>query len=161
LKNLDKILGIDPGTHITGYGVIQNKNPQPILLACDRITVSAKQPLVHRLEVVFHQISKIIDQFRPGCVVVEEAFYGKNVKTILALSQLRGVILLSASLAKVKIFEYAPRSIKFSVTGNGAASKEQVQYMVGQILRQPTEQLSFDVSDALAIALCHAHRAAA
>ncbi len=152
-----RLLGVDPGSHVTGYGVI---DCEPRVCAVDYgcIRPSAKASFPKRLAEIYDQLAELIVRHQIDAVCVEEAFYAKNVKTTLILGHARGVILLAAENARRAISEYSPREIKKSVTGNGAASKEQVQFMVQQILslKKPVEPL--DSADALAVALCHAQR---
>ena len=152
-----RLLGVDPGSHVTGYGIIESE-PRLCIVEYGCIRLGAKTPFPKRLAEIYDRLSGIIltNQIRTVCV--EEAFFAENAKTALVLGHARGVILLAAQNAKAEIHEYSPREIKKSVTGNGAASKEQVQWMIQKILgaNKPIEPL--DASDALAVALCHANR---
>lgn len=153
-----RILGIDPGTLATGYGLIEQKGNSHFLIDCGCIRTSTKFSLSKRLLKIYSELLKLIQASQASSVCVEEAFYAKNVRTTLILGHARGVILLAAETAGLDIFEYSPREIKKSVTGNGAASKEQVQFMVQRLLNIREIVEPTDASDALAVALCHAGR---
>jgi crossover junction endodeoxyribonuclease RuvC len=151
-------LGIDPGSLVTGYGIIDARNNTCEIVEYGCIRTNSKSPLPQRLSRIYHGLCLLIKNKEISEVGVEEAFYAKNVRTTLMLGHARGVILLAAENEKARISEYSPREIKKSVTGNGAASKEQVQYMVERILKAKEPILPSDASDALAVALCHINR---
>lgn len=149
------ILGIDPGSHNCGYGILEVHKRLIVAAGCDLIEVNARLPLAERLTKIYSEIVQIIKQYRPDVAVVESIFYGKNIQSAFILGQARGVILLALAQADVKIAEYSPREIKKSVVGNGSANKEQVQYMVQKILKLNQQPRKHDASDALAAALCY------
>ena len=152
-----KILGIDPGTRIIGYGLINKRGSA--ITACDYgvIRLSGKLALTERLKKIHHELGRLLKRLKPETIIVEDIFYAKDVRAMLKLGEARGVILLAASQLNVPIYEYTPAEIKKSVTGNGRADKSQVQKMVTLILGLRTDPKPYDASDALAIALCHAH----
>jgi crossover junction endodeoxyribonuclease RuvC len=152
------ILGIDPGTRITGYGVIKYNNNNFIKIASGSINLPAKEPIPQRLEIIYSEISKIIKRYKPNEFAIETAFYGKNVQSAMKIGYARGVSILCALHNNIPASEYSPREIKKSVVGKGAASKEQVSFMIKTLLNIKSEKIKVDESDALAIALCHAFR---
>jgi crossover junction endodeoxyribonuclease RuvC len=152
------ILGIDPGTRITGYGVIKHTNNNFIRIASGSIKLPSNQPIPQRLEIIYNELSKLIKKFKPDEFAIETAFYGKNVQSAMKIGYARGVSILCALHNKVPASEYSPREVKKSVVGKGAASKEQVSFMIKTLLNIKAEKIKVDESDALAIALCHAFR---
>ena len=152
------ILGIDPGTRITGYGVIKHTNNNFVRIASGSIALPSNQPIPQRLEIIYSELSKLIKKYKPDEFAIETAFYGKNVQSVLKIGYARGVSLLAAIHNKVPASEYSPREVKKAVVGKGAASKQQVNYMVMTILNSKKIKFKPDESDALAIALCHAFR---
>jgi crossover junction endodeoxyribonuclease RuvC len=157
---MTRILGIDPGSHITGYGLIEAEGREPRCLDCNTIRPRRGLDLPDRLHVIHRSLSAIIAEHCPDVVAVETAFYHKSARSTLVLGQVHGVVLLAAREADVPVDQYAPREIKVAVTGSGAALKEQVAYMVRGLLGL-TEIPPLDASDALAVALCHWHRSQA
>ena len=154
-----KILGIDPGLNITGYGILEVESTSAVKLAtCGVIRTNAKMALASRLNKIFENIKTIGDEYQPDVVAVESVFYAENVKTAIVMGHARGAIMVSASQCGAEIHEYSPREIKMSVVGNGAASKEQVNFMVRQMLKVRSPIEPDDASDAIAVALCHWHR---
>lgn len=149
------ILGIDPGSRTTGFGLINavGARTEYITSGCIR-TGSGDMP--ERLKVIFESINTLIEQYCPQEFAIEQVFMGRNADSALKLGQARGVAILAASLQNLPVYEYAPRTIKQSVVGTGAADKEQVQHMVQRLLKLPGLPQA-DAADALAIALCHAH----
>ena len=151
-----RVLGIDPGTAVLGYGVIESgSGRQPRLIECGTLTTRARDPLPARLRILHDGITALITRHTPDCVAVESAFYGRNVRTAVVLSHARGVILLAAEVAGVAIAEYSPAMIKKTVVGRGAALKPQVGYMVAQLLRLRTPPSPEDAADGVAVALTH------
>ena len=148
------IFGIDPGTAITGYGVIRIVNNTVSWVDSGVIVTPAKANLADRLEVIYDGLTEKIQRHAPARVCIEQAFYAKNVHTTLILGHARGVAMLAAKKAGADIAEYSPREIKKSVVGNGNADKEQVAYMVKMLLSPPREHSHPDAYDALAAALC-------
>jgi crossover junction endodeoxyribonuclease RuvC len=154
-----KILGIDPGTAVTGYGVIAVKDNSVKWVDCGVITTNADAPLPERLAAIFSGIDRCLTLHRPERVAIEQAFYAKNVHTTLLLGHARGVSMLAAQQKGAAISEYSPREIKKSITGNGNAEKSQVEYMVKMILSPPAGHERSDAYDALAVALCDFYNA--
>ena len=151
-----KVLGIDPGTAVLGYGVVESGlGAHPRLLECGTLTTTARDPLPVRLRVIHDGTTALLARHMPDAVAVESAFYGKNVRTTVVLSHARGVILLAAEQAGVTIAEYTPAQVKKTVVGRGAALKPQVGYMVMQLLRLRTPPQPADAADGVAVALAH------
>jgi len=151
------ILGIDPGTAATGYGVIRVKGNAVSWVDAGVIATDTSEPLCLRLLRIYDGIREKLAQHSPERVSIEEAFYGKNVHTTLVLGHARGVAMLAAAQHGCEVAEYSPREIKKSVTGNGNAAKEQVEYMVKMLLSPPEEKMRQDAYDALAVAMCDFH----
>lgn len=152
-----RILGLDPGLAVTGFGLVEIDQRGTRLLDAGTFSTSTGR-MAERLREIFCRTSELLERESPDEVALEEGFYGKNVKVALSLGQARGAILLACSLKNIPIFEYAPREVKQSVVGRGAASKEQVNYMVKALLNINELPAALDVSDALAVAYCHFQR---
>jgi crossover junction endodeoxyribonuclease RuvC len=148
------LFGIDPGTAATGYGVIEVKNNAVRWVDCGVIVTDAQALLPVRLLKIYDGLERLLARHAPQRVAIEEAFYAKNVHTTLLLGHARGVAMLAAQRSGAVIDEYAPREIKKAVTGNGNATKEQVEYMVKMLLSPPAGCERSDAYDALAVALC-------
>lgn len=151
------VLGIDPGTAITGFGVISYQGNHFKKIAYGVVRTEAGLPIAVRLKQIYQQVTEIITTYSPEVVVVEELFFNRNVTTAITVGQARGVILLAASMAQVEIAEYTPLQVKQAVVGYGRAEKRQVQEMVRMLLCLPELPKPDDAADALAIAICHAH----
>jgi crossover junction endodeoxyribonuclease RuvC len=152
------VIGIDPGTATTGYGIVEENDRNEIrAVVYGVITTGAKIPAEQRLLEINNKVNEIILLHRPECGAVEKLFFQKNVTTAIAVGQARGVILLSLAQAGLAVHEYTPNEVKLSVTGYGAADKKQVQEMVKTILRLKEIPKPDDAADALAIAICHLH----
>ncbi|HZD03644.1 MAG TPA: crossover junction endodeoxyribonuclease RuvC [Longimicrobiales bacterium] len=150
------ILGIDPGTACTGYGVVARASGGAVsLMECGVIRTSAADPLAHRVRDIYEGIVDLIDRHRPVAVSVEDVYHGRNAHTALTLGHTRGVILLAAALRDVPIAEYTAVEIKKAVVGTGKATKGQVGFMVQQQLRLKTAPTPSDAADGVAAALCH------
>jgi crossover junction endodeoxyribonuclease RuvC len=149
------ILGIDPGTNITGYGVIRAVGTVPELVTLGSIDLSKFGDHYLKLKHIFDRTMELIDEYHPDELAVEAPFYGKNVQSMLKLGRAQGAAIAAALYRSVPIFEYAPRKIKMSITGQGAASKEQVASMLMNILKFKEEDIILDATDGLAAALCH------
>jgi crossover junction endodeoxyribonuclease RuvC len=150
------VLGIDPGTAVTGYGVVSHRDDGTIsLLECGVIRTSSGEPLPSRIRDIFLGIKEIIERFEPSSVAVEDVFQGKNVRSALTLGHARGAILLAAALEELAISEYSPREIKKAVVGTGGATKDQVGFMVQKHLRLKEPPAPADAADGVAAALCH------
>jgi len=154
-----RVLGVDPGLGITGFSIMDTKRNQTHLSAYGTIKPKPKDSLPKRLNYLFEEMNKILDQFSPDVMAREDAFYSKNVKSAMTLGQARGSLILAAAQADIPVQEFAPRKVKMSVCGNGAASKEQVSYMVTQILKLKEPPKPLDVSDAMAVGLCYINQA--
>ena len=154
-----RVLGVDPGLGITGFSIMDTKRNQTHLSAYGTIKPKPKESLPKRLNYLFEEMNKILDQFSPDVMAIEDAFYSKNVKSAMTLGQARGSLILAAAQADIPVHEFAPRKVKMSVCGNGAASKEQVSYMVTQILKLKEPPKPLDVSDAMAVGLCYINQA--
>jgi crossover junction endodeoxyribonuclease RuvC len=154
-ENARRVLGIDPGTLATGYGIVSLQGGTLRTVAYGTIRNGGEIPMPERLLAIHEELHHLIRTHRPAEVAVETAFYGKNAQSALKLGHARGIALLSAVQAGLSATEYAPRAVKQAVTGHGNASKEQVRYMVGALLGLPATTLPFDASDALAVALTH------
>ncbi len=148
------IIGIDPGSHVCGYGILQLENNRIVAAGCDVIKINSTLDLAERLAIIYSEIDQIIGEYKPDIAAVETIFYGKNIKSAFTLGHARGAILLALAQRKIKIVEYSPREVKKSVVGNGNASKEQVEYMVKKILKIDIKPETQDATDALANALC-------
>lgn len=151
------ILGIDPGTNTTGYGVIQTDGSQITALDFGAIRPSKKSAFSDKLLAIFDSVESLINRFQPDILSIELQFVSKNAQSAMKLGMARGAALLAAARNGVEVFEYAPRKAKQAVVGNGAAGKEQVQKMVQLILHLPVKPEPEDAADALALAICHAH----
>jgi crossover junction endodeoxyribonuclease RuvC len=149
------ILGIDPGTNITGYGLIKVSGQDPELVAIGSIDLSKYDDHYIKLKQIFDRTIGIIDEYHPDELAIEAPFYGKNVQSMLKLGRAQGAAIAAALSRSLPIFEYAPRKIKMSITGRGAASKEQVASMLMRILSFSKIETKLDATDGLAAALCH------
>jgi len=158
-----RVLGIDCGTEITGFGVVElddnARQPQLAFLAMGAIRLPKNMTLPERLEMVFKSLTAELERWKPDVVAIEEVFYSVNAKSALKLGQVRGVALLSAAMQGLPVAEYAPLKIKSSVVGYGLAKKEQVQFMVARLLNLAEIPEPADAADALAVAICHLHTA--
>jgi crossover junction endodeoxyribonuclease RuvC len=152
------ILGVDPGTNYTGYGIVKAHKNSFTKIVNGLIKLPTGYTLTEKLEIIYSGLDKLIKTHKPDEFAIETAFYGKNVQSAMKIGYARGVSLLAAIHNKVPTSEYSPREIKKSVVGNGAASKQQVSFMIKSLLNIKNEKMRFDESDALAIALCHAFR---
>ncbi|MDH7486531.1 MAG: crossover junction endodeoxyribonuclease RuvC [Anaerolineae bacterium] len=153
------VLGVDPGTAITGYGLVREDDGELTLAACGVITTSADLPLAERLAIIYRRLSELIAEHRPQAVAVEQLFFSRNVRTALAVGQARGVALLAAAHAGLPVAEYTPLQVKQAVVGYGQADKAQVQEMVRVVLRLDAVPQPDDAADAVAVAVCHLHSA--
>ncbi len=152
------ILGVDPGTLITGYGVIEQKNGKFRLIECNVVKNRSDRSMPLRLKAIYATLVDVINRHHPDEFAIETAFYGKNAQSALKIGHARGVSILAAVNHEIPTTEYSPREVKKAVVGNGAASKEQVQYMVKSILQLRETPKYYDATDALAVALCHYQR---
>jgi len=152
-----RVIGVDPGSRVTGYGVIEFDERQMAALDYGCIKASQKSPLSKRYAVIYDALRGLIARFMPQHMAVESLFYCRNLSSAFKLSQVRGVILLAGSKANLDIYEYSPRKVKQAVVGRGSAAKQQIQSMVTQLLSLEEPPPSEDASDALAVAICHVH----
>lgn len=150
-----KILGIDPGTATTGFGLIEKEGQKLVKLDYGVISTLKTMPMPERLEMLYKDLTELVKSHKPESVAVEKLFFTNNITTAMSVSQARGVVLLVAQQQKVKIAEYTPLQVKMSVTGYGQAQKKQVQEMVKRILKLSVIPKPDDAADALAIAICH------
>lgn len=157
LKSKDKyrILGIDPGTNILGYAVIEIENKKISLVEMGVVTMNKFDSHQMKLKHIFERLQAIIDRHHPNEMAIEAPFFGKNVQSMLKLGRAQGVAIAAAMTKGLEMSEYSPKSIKKSVTGNGNASKEQVAAMLANILKQKLDGEYLDATDALGAAVCH------
>ncbi len=151
------VLGIDPGTATTGYGVVSSEGDDLSLVACGAITTPSGQPLPERLLAIYRQLLALFTSYQPQAVAVEEVFFGRNVRTAISVGHARGVVLLAAAQAGFPIFTYTPTAVKQAIVGYGGADKRQVQEMIRMLLALPDVPQPDDVADAVAVAICHIH----
>lgn len=152
-----RIFGVDPGSHRTGYGCIETRDSRHHVIACGALTAPQRATLPEKLLTIHRGLTQLLAQHRPEAVAIEDLFYAKNARSALVLGHVRGVLMLAASEAGVPISEYSPTEVKLAVVGYGRAEKRQVQQMVTLLLGMSTAPSPLDVSDALAVAVCHSH----
>lgn len=153
------VLGIDPGTAVTGYGVVEKMRDGALRLKeCGVIRTSPRTPLALRLREIFEGVTELLERHRPSAVAVEGVFFGKNARTAMVLGHARGAILLAASLQELDVAEYPPAEIKGAVVGTGRATKDQVGFMTQKLLRLREPPRPADAADGVAVALCHYYR---
>jgi crossover junction endodeoxyribonuclease RuvC len=152
------VLGIDPGSIVTGFGLVEQDEGHMRLVAWSSVRTSSKAALPERLSRIYAETARMIEVHRPDEIAVENVFQAKNVRSALKLGHARGVTLLAAAQAALPIFEYAPREVKQSVVGTGSATKLQVASMVERLLGLSGQKLLEDESDAVAVAICHFHK---
>ncbi|MCH8013656.1 MAG: crossover junction endodeoxyribonuclease RuvC [Candidatus Dadabacteria bacterium] len=151
-----RVIGIDPGSRVCGYGVLEAQNGEVTYLISGCIAPNPALPFNQRLKVIYDGLLKVIDQHTPDVMSIEDIFFAKNAKSAIKLGQAKGVALLAGSNAGISIYEYAPTKVKLALTGRGRANKAEVQNMLSKLLGVTTWE-SQDASDAVAIALCHIH----
>lgn len=151
------IMGIDPGTNVMGYGILGIKGKTPSMIAMGVIKLSKMESHYLRLKRIYERVLGLVEEYLPDEMAIEAPFFGKNVQSMLKLGRAQGVAMAAALVRDIPIIEYEPRKIKMAITGNGAASKEQVQEMLRRILNIPAGRIlpELDATDALAAALCH------
>ena len=154
-----RILGIDPGFAITGYSIIDYIGNKFKLITSGAILTEAGVSFPLRLEKIYYELNEIINKYKPDAMSIEELFFNNNAKTAINVAQARGVILMTARINKVDIYEYTPLQIKQAVVGYGRADKMQVQRMVKMILNEEKLPKLDDITDSMAIGICHAHSA--
>ena len=151
------ILGLDPGTATTGYGLIQLNRSKIRGLCYGIIETEAHLPMSKRLNIIYNDLGEIIQKFKPDEVAIEKLFFGRNTTTAITVGQARGVLLLQAERYQLNIGEYTPIQVKQALVGYGRAEKKQIQYMVTHLLSLVETPKPDDAADALAVAICHAH----
>ena len=154
-----RILGIDPGYGITGFGLIESQRGSCSLLRCGAITTPAGADFSYRLEMIYEDMRQLLEVAKPEAVAIEELFFGQNVTTGIGVAHSRGVILLAIRQAGLPVFQYKPSQVKQAVVGYGNATKHQVMDMTKRLLRLEKMPKPDDAADAIAIALCHARSA--
>jgi len=154
-----RVLGIDPGIAITGYGLIEDRGGDLEALAYGDIRTPAGDPLPVRLRELYEALRSLIQRYRPDVAAIERVFFGRNVTTAFAVGQARGVALLALAQAEIPVYEYTPADVKQALVGYGHAPKAQIQAMVRMLLRLPQIPRPDDVADALAVAICHLNHA--
>lgn len=152
-----RILGVDPGSRRTGYGCIETEGNRHRVIDCGALAPPASMPLSEKLLIVHRGLAALLAQHGPQAVAIEDLFYARNARSALVLGHVRGVLMLAAAQAHVPIREYAATEVKQAIVGYGRAEKQQVQQMVTLLLGMDKPPSPFDVSDALAVAVCHAH----
>jgi len=151
-------LGVDPGSSVTGYGLIRSQGQKDTLVESGIIEPSPRALLPDKLKDIFDELLSIIQKKEPNHFAIEQAFYSKNARAALVMGQARGVAILAAAKSRLSIAEYSPKEVKSAVAGTGSASKSQVQFMVQKLLKLKEPPVPLDAADALAVALCHAQR---
>jgi crossover junction endodeoxyribonuclease RuvC len=152
-------LGIDPGTAIVGYAVVEERDSKLHMVVCDVITTSPSMTMPERLQHIYHRLNEIITTYLPNEAAMEELFFAKNVRTALTVGQARGVAMLALANGGLAVAEYTPKQVKQAVTGYGGANKEQVGEMVRILLHLKSIPRPDDAADAAAVAICHLHTA--
>ena len=157
-KNSQRILGIDPGTNTLGFSVIEIQGKSIKLIEMSVLKLGKIDDMSKRMKVLFDTISNIIDKYQPEILSIEAPFFGKNVQSMLKLGRAQGLCIAAALSKDIPFYEYSPRKIKQSITGNGASSKEQVALMLQRIIEFETMPKDLDATDALAAAVCHSYQ---
>ncbi|MBU4561438.1 crossover junction endodeoxyribonuclease RuvC [bacterium] len=149
------ILGIDPGTAATGYGIIETKKGKHKALGYGCIKTTPKTPFPQRLKIIYQELGKIIREYSPDVVAMEQLFFARNAMTAISVGQAQGMLFLAAADADLEVVRYPPLQIKMTITGKGRAEKSKVQKKIKRLLRLKKIPRPVDASDALAVALCH------
>jgi crossover junction endodeoxyribonuclease RuvC len=152
------VMGVDPGSRNTGYGIVRNDPAGYSVLGCGVVRMKSSTPLPERIGMIWSGLDEVISSTRPDCIAIETAFVGRNVRSALILGQVRGAVLALAVRSGIPVREYAPREVKIAVTGSGSAGKEQVAAMLARMLQLGDASMPSDVTDALGIALCDLSR---
>lgn len=153
-----RVLGLDPGSLHTGWGIVEKSGSSLRPLGCGRFSCSRGDPLPHRLAFLGGELEQVLERWQPSVAVLESLFHGRNVRSLIVLAQARGALLSTLARRDLEIREFSPAEVKSAVTGNGRAPKEQVSRMVGLLLAIDAGGLAADASDALAVAICGAQR---
>ena len=151
-----KVLGIDPGTASTGFGIVESRAQRLTTVCGGVISTTAGVPLEQRLAAIAGRLGELLDEHAPDALAIEEVYFGRNVRSAFAVGQARGAVLAAAGGREVPCFSYTPQAVKLAVCGHGGAGKDQVQRMVGALLSLPEPPKSDHAADALALAICHA-----
>ncbi len=151
-----RVLGIDPGTHRLGAGILDAEGNRYKLVDAEVVRAKSTLPIEERLYFMFENLRRLIKEFQPDVLVLESLFFAKDIQAVVRIGEARACAMLAAREMKLPVFEYAPTAVKQSVTGNGRATKEQVQFMVTKLLNLKEAPYA-DSADALAIAICHLH----
>ncbi len=151
------VLGIDPGTATTGFGLVRSHDDRTVLVEFGTVTTPADLPLPQRLQILYAGLDRLLRQHRPDQAVVEKLFFSRNTTTAIAVGQARGVVLLSLANAGIPVAEYTPNEVKQAIVGYGGGRKDQIQQMVRVLLHMDTVPTPDDAADALALAICHVH----
>ena len=151
-----RVLGVDPGTHRMGFGILETSGRDYKIVICGTIRAAAKDPIAKRLLHMFESLQKNIQSYQPDVLALETLFFAKDIRAVERIGEARACAMLAASKQGIEVIEYAPTEVKKSVTGNGRAAKEQIQFMVKRLLNLK-ESPAPDAADALAIAMCHLH----
>lgn len=154
---MNRVLGIDPGSRVTGYGIVEEKDKKLVSIASGVIQIRTDGEFSDRLKKIYQGITDIIEKYQPDSVAVENIFFAKNARSLIKLGEARGAAITAAANRNLAVFEYTPTEIKRAVVGYGRSEKEQIQKMVFLLLGLKTETQPFDASDALAVAICHIH----
>lgn len=154
-----RVVGVDPGTAITGWGVVESEGQDLIGVAYGVITTPAGMLLPQRLQIIYRDLTRVVEQWQPETAAIEELFFSRNAKTALAVGHGRGAAMLALVNANVPISEYKPLEVKQAITGYGGADKHQIQQMVKLLLSLDDIPRPDDAADALAVAICHLHSA--
>lgn len=151
------VLGVDPGTAITGFGLVEDQPSKIRAIKYGAIRTESHLPMSQRLKNIYDEVTRLIDEFQPEVVAIESLFFNKNVKTALTVGQARGVVMLAAANSGLEVAEYTPLQVKQAVVGYGRATKNQIQEMVKLLLNLKEVPTPDDVADAMAIGICHLH----
>ncbi len=154
-----RVIGIDPGTAITGWGIVEGEGNDLSMIAGGVITTKPSTPFPQRLQIIYQELTTIVEKWQPEDSAIEELFFGKNAKTALSVGHGRGVAMLALVNAGLPVTEYKPLSVKQAITGHGGADKSQMQQMVKLLLQLDDIPKPDDAADALAVAICHLHSA--
>lgn len=154
-KSNPVILGIDPGTLVLGYGILEVEGQKMKLLSMGVVKLDKYEDPLHKLKVIYEKVQGLIENYHPTACAIEAPFYGKNVQSMLKLGRAQGVAIASALTAGLEVYEYSPKKIKQSVTGNGNSSKEQVAAMLQRLISFEIQPRYLDATDGLAAAVCH------
>lgn len=151
-----KILGIDPGTVVSGYGIVEIRNNKPVIIDMGKIQATSKKYSHYdKLKIMHEESAKVIEKYQPDVMAIEAPFYGKDIQAMLKLGRGQGAIMIAALLKNIPIYEYAPLLVKQSITGMGRAAKEQVAYFLQKVYHLENIEAGLDATDAVAVAICH------